>query len=165
MTNEDKIKEIIDGTLPNYCPSGYSVMISRGDMESMLEKMAKHKDEQHESDRLFLEEYKSRCEFYVELIKYLYEECAGDKNQIIEAVSTNEKNEFIGYVETEKEIDNNGNLIFKFKVEDMVYRAYWQQDDNYAVCQWTGYEPDDYYGYMLFPTYNFKKFFCIYYKC
>ena len=122
--------------------------------------MAQWKDEQFESDRLFLEEYKSRCHFYEEFIKYLHDECVGVKDSIIEAVSEH-KIMYIGYVDTEKEIKPNGDLIFKFKIDDLTYRATWQESDNYAVCQWTGYEPDDYKGYLLFPTFGFKKFFCI----
>lgn len=123
-----------------------------------------HINEERDID-MWLEEYKSRTHFYKNFIEYLSEECVGSKDNIIEAVNNNFRNEFIGYVDTEKEIDKKGNLIFKFKIDDKPYKAHWQENDNYAVCQWTGYEADDYMGYLLFPTWGFKKFFCIYYTC
>ena len=118
-----------------------------------------------EENELFLEGYKTRCDFYQNFIEYLHDDCSGAKDGIIEAVAENLRTMFIGYVDTEKEIDKNGDIIFKFKINDTTYKAHWQQSDNYAVCQWTGFENDDYKGYLLFPTHNFKKFFCIYYEC
>ena len=123
------------------------------------------KDEQATYDSWYLEELKERNKFYQEFIKYLYEDCAGSKDLILRAITENSYNGYIGYVDTEKSIDDNGNLIFTFKVDDNTYKAHWQQSDNYACCQWTGYAEDDYKGYLLFPTHDFKKFFCIYYEC
>ena len=122
------------------------------------------KDEQIMYD-FYLEELKECNKFYREFTKYLYEDCAGSKDLILEAVTNNTCNKYVGYVVTENSIDNNGDLILTFKVDDITYKAHWQQSDNYACCQWTGYAEDDYKGYLLFPTHGFKKFFCIYYEC
>ena len=87
-------------------------------------------EEQHEQDKLFLEAYKERCNFYEKFIEYLHDECVGLKDGIIEAVAENMRNEFIGYVDTEKEIDKNGDVIIKFK--RIIISAYFQYTKQIA---------------------------------
>lgn len=168
MTNEEKARAIIgeDCKKENCLDCGGRLSAAEGgcDVWQKIMQMAQWKDEEHEQDKLFLEEYKSRCDFYGAFIEYLANECVGSKERIIEAVAE-QRNVYVGYVETEKEIKPNGDLVFKFNIDDITYKATWQENDNYAVCQWTGYEPDDYHGYLLLPTFGFKKFFCIYYDC
>lgn len=157
VSNEQKAKEIATRWKAKGLP--YNAIY-----DTAIEVM-EWKDEQIMYDSLYFEKLKECNKFYQEFIKYLYEDCAGSKDLILETVRNNTCNIYVGYVDTEKSIDGNGNLIFTFKVNDNTYKADWQQADNYACCQWTGYVEDDYKGYLLFPTCDFKKFFCIYYEC
>ena len=59
---------------------------------------------------------------------------------------------------------NQGLRVIETYLDDKEYNAIWQPVDNYAVIQWTTFE-DDYHGYMLFPTSNDKRYFCMYYEC
>lgn len=47
MTNEQKAEELRKTALPNPLPDGYGMWLSAGDVDEVLIKMAKWKDEQH----------------------------------------------------------------------------------------------------------------------
>lgn len=47
MTNEQKAEELRKTALPNPLPDGYGMWLSAGDVDWVLIKMAKWKDEQH----------------------------------------------------------------------------------------------------------------------
>lgn len=47
MTNEEKANELRKTALPNPLPDGYGMWLSAGDVDAVLIKMAKWKDEQH----------------------------------------------------------------------------------------------------------------------
>lgn len=101
---------------------------------------------------------------YQEFIHYLSDRAIGNKDYIIEAFDNNEFNNFKGYLKVNKVIKDN-KLMMEFEVDDMKLTAEWQAGDNYAVWQRCGYCGDDYYGYLLFPTYNDDEYFCLEYKC
>lgn len=123
-------------------------------------------EEKHEEDGLEMDYLRSERKFYKEFIDYLYDRAIGDKAQIIEAVSNNMHNGFVGYVKVEKSLDSQQHLILEFEPESGAgkYRAEWQPSDNYACWQRCEFE-DSYNGYLLFPTYNDKEYFCMWYSC
>ena len=102
--------------------------------------------------------------FWEHFVKYLHNYAIGDTTNILEAVCTNETNEYIGYVETTKRIDEFGNIVIEFEHDKKFYSADWQENDNYACWQRTEFE-DSYYGYLLFPTHKKNLYFCLWYRC
>lgn len=102
--------------------------------------------------------------FWEHFVEYLHNYAIGDTTSILEAIYTNETNEYIGYVETTKRIDEFGNIKIEFEHEKQFYSADWQESDNYACWQRTEFE-DSYYGYLLFPTYKKNLYFCLWYRC
>ncbi len=123
-------------------------------------------EEQHENDRLFVEEAQKRLKFWDEFINYLNNKAIGDKNKIIEAVTNDDFNSFEGYVKVTKTIDNDQKIMLEFYVNGKgKYRAEWQPSDNYACWQTSGISGDDFSGYLLFPTYKDDEYFCMYYQC
>lgn len=108
---------------------------------------------------------------YKAFLEYLHDECIGDKNQIIEAVAEARLVDFIGYVDGELSVEKN-ELYVTVEVPDRCgfngketckIKCNWQASSNYAVHQRCEFE-DSYYGWLLFPTYNFKKWYCVYYS-
>lgn len=110
------------------------------------------------------EENRENFNTYKEFIHYLNEEAVGNTNYIIEAFDNNDYNKFIGYLKTTKSIVNN-KIFIHFEVDNTKLTAEWQPNDNYAVWQQCGICGDDYSGYLLFPTYNHDKYFCVWYRC
>lgn len=102
--------------------------------------------------------------FWEHFVEYLHNYAIGDTTSILDAIYTNETNEYIGYVETTKRIDEFGNIKIEFEHEKKFYSADWQESDNYACWQRTEFE-DSYYGYLLFPTYKKNLYFCLWYRC
>lgn len=104
-----------------------------------------------------------------EFINYLANEAIGDIKSIIECYTSNESNEFIGYVTVHKYVSSNQKLMIEFDVTEnnyeMTYKAEWQPYDNYAVYQTVGCCGDDYSGYLLFPTHKDNRYFCLKYTC
>ena len=104
-----------------------------------------------------------------EFINYLANEAIGDIKSIIECYTSNESNEFIGYVTVHKYVSSNQKLMIEFDVTEnnyeMTYKAEWQPYDNYAVYQTVGCYGDDYSGYLLFPTHKDNRYFCLKYTC
>lgn len=122
-------------------------------------------EEQHEEDRLFVEEAEKLLKFHRSFIEYLHNKAIGDKNGIIEAVYGNDLNCFEGYVKVTKTIEN-GKIMLEFELErGGKYKAEWQPSDNYACWQTCGIMGDDYSGFLLFPTYKEDEYFCMYYQC
>ena len=101
---------------------------------------------------------------YQEFIHYLNEFAIGNKDYIIEAFDYHDYNKFKGYIKVEKIIKDN-KLYLRFEVDDVKLTADWQADDNYGVWQKCGNCGDDYYGYLLFPTYKEDEYFCLEYNC
>lgn len=99
---------------------------------------------------------------YIEFIKYLAGESVGCTAEIITAVSDSMYIDFSGYVNVTKEVANN-KLYLCFQIDDVKYRALWHPSCNYAVWQTCEIAGDDYSGYLLFPTRNENKYFCLYY--
>ena len=123
-------------------------------------------EEQHEEDRLYVEEAQKSLKFWREFINYLNDKAIGDKNKIIEAVVNDDLNLFEGYVKVTKTIDNDQKIMLEFYVKGKgKYRAEWQPSDNYACWQTCGISGDDFSGYLLFPTYKDDEYFCMYYTC
>ena len=113
-----------------------------------------------------MESLRDKNKFWEEFINYLNNEAVGDIRSIIEAVADNEQNLFEGYVKVMKTVRDNQKLLIKFKDnEGHEHTAEWQAADNYACWQTTGMLGDDYSGYLLFPTYDDDKYFCLYYEC
>jgi hypothetical protein len=113
-----------------------------------------------------MESLRYKNKFWEEFINYLNNEAIGDTRSIIEAVADNERNFFEGYVNVTKTVRDNQKLLIKFKNNaGNEYTAEWQAADNYACWQTTGMMGDDYSGYLLFPTYDDDKYFCLYYEC
>lgn len=122
--------------------------------------------EQHEEDRLFVDESQKLLKFWREFINYINEKAVGDKSCIIEAVANNDLNLFEGYVKVTKTIDNDQKIMLEFEIKGKgKYKAEWQPSDNYACWQTCGISGDDFSGYLLFPTYNDDEYFCMYYTC
>lgn len=134
------------------------------EVEELQNKIAEL-EEQHEEDRLFVEEAEKLLKFHRAFIEYLNNKAIGDKNRIIEAVYDNDLNCFEGYVKVTKTIEN-GKIMLEFKLErGGKYKAEWQPSDNYACWQTCGITGDDYSGFLLFPTYTEDEYFCMYYQC
>ena len=70
-----------------------------------------------------------------------------------------------GYVEVTKKQDEKNNLFLTFTIHNVKHVAQWQEDDGYAVWQTTTCAEDDFSGYLLFPTEDENKYFCISYEC
>lgn len=102
---------------------------------------------------------------YKEFIRYLNERAIGDTQSIIEAIDVNYYNNFKGYLKVNKVIKDN-KILLEFEVDDRKLTAIWQPSDNYGVWQTCGcYIGDEYYGYLLFPTYEENEYFCLEYRC
>ena len=120
--------------------------------------------QEREIEKYFAETECDSLKTYQEFIHYLSEKAIGNTNYIIEAFDNNEHNQFIGYIEVNKLIVNN-KLLLEFEVDGCKLKAEWQASDNYGVWQQCGVCGDDYSGYLLFPTHESDKYFCIWYKC
>jgi len=109
----------------------------------------------------FNKDLNTKLKAYKEFVNYLADKAVGEKDTIIEVVNGSESIKFCGYIEIE-EIINKKEVYFKFLYNDKTYMAQWQPNDNYAV-----YQRDDgcdcYYGFLLFPTYDNKKYFLMEY--
>lgn len=101
---------------------------------------------------------------YKEFIRYLNERACGDTQSIIEAINNNYYNNFKGYLKVNKVIKDN-KILLEFEIDERKLTADWQHSDNYGVWQKCGYFGDEYYGYLLFPTYDENEYFCLEYRC
>jgi hypothetical protein len=102
---------------------------------------------------------------YKEFIRYLNERACGDTQSIIEAIDSNYYNNFKGYLKVNKVIKDN-KILLEFEIDERKLTAEWQHLDNYGVWQKCGcYIGDEYYGYLLFPTYDENEYFCLEYRC
>lgn len=134
------------------------------ELEELQNKIAEL-EEQHEEDRLYVEEAEKLLKFHRAFIEYLNNKAIGDKNRIIEAVYDNDLNCFEGYVKVTKIIEN-GKIMLEFeRPSGGKYKAEWQPSDNYACWQTCGIMGDEYSGFLLFPTYKEDEYFCMYYQC
>lgn len=140
-----------DGVIENFTTTDLEYVISNAYMDNDI-------------DAIYVERLQREINFYSEFMKYLSESCCGSNENIIEAVNGNDVNIFIGYVEPKKELGNDGHIQFTFEDNNNLYKAHWEHDYNYACWQRTDGE-DSYSGYLLFPTYNEKKYFLMYYEC
>ena len=109
---------------------------------------------------------------YKEFLNFLIEEEVAKKEKIIEAIIVCDRIEFIGYVDGELSVKNN-ELKITVEVPDRCgfngketakIECDWQHSDNYGVHKRCDFE-DSYYGWMIFPCWNFKRFYCVYYTC
>lgn len=101
---------------------------------------------------------------YKEFVHYLATQAVGNTEYIIEEFNNCTDVDFMGYKEvTIEEIDDE--FYLGFKIGESIYKARWQEEDNYAVWQVCGVAGDDYSGYMLFPTKKSDTYFCLYYIC
>lgn len=109
---------------------------------------------------------------YKKFLKFLFEEEVAKKNRILEAINDCDRVEFIGYVDGELSVKKN-ELKITVEVPDRCgfngketakIECDWQHSDNYGVHQRCDFE-DSYYGWMIFPCWNFKRFYCVYYTC
>lgn len=159
MTNEEiltKLKENLD--------ENYSFEEFTGKEINNLESFINNAKDVSNMNSLYRNEMLDNLNAYTEFIKYLAEEAIGDIKPLIECFYGNDSNRFIGYLETNKEIHEN-KIYLLFNIDNINYKAEWQPSDNYAVWQTCGVCGDDYSGYLLFPTYNQNKYFCISYTC
>ena len=140
-----------DGVIENFTTTDLEYVISNAYMDNDI-------------DAIYVERLQREINFYSEFMKYLSESCCGSNENIIESVAMNDVNIFIGYVEPKKELDNDGHIQLTFEDDNNSYKAQWEHDYNYACWQRTDGE-DSYSGYLLFPTYNEKKYFLMYYEC
>lgn len=102
--------------------------------------------------------------FWKEFVNYLQKYAIGDTKTLLETVQENTKNEFIGYVNVNRKLNDSKELVLEFEQDGHVYEAVWQENDNYACWQNCEFE-DSYYGYLLFPTYKRDVYFCLWYNC
>lgn len=109
---------------------------------------------------------------YKEFLKFLFEEEVAKKEKILEAINDCDRVEFIGYVDGELSVKNN-ELKITVEVPDRCgfngkkttkIECDWQHSDNCGIHQRCEFE-DSYYGWMIFPCWNFKRFYCVYYTC
>ena len=165
--DEEQLNSLLSGEIqPNPFNEEPLIQAYIAGMKSRDEEVDKLKED-HENDRMFIDEMKDSLKFYRALIEYLADRAIGDKSQIIEAIEGNDHNWLIGYVKVEKSLNSMQQLILEFEIEEGggKYRAEWQPSDNYACYQTCGMFGDDYSGYLLFPTYKNDEYFCIYYTC
>ena len=158
MTEEQILSKLKTCLGADYCMSDEGKEFDN--LEDFIENIAYIKS----MEDLYEMEKKRNLKFYDEFMNYLVDKCIGDNRSIIEAVSTNTYNEFIGYVKVTKSVDNN-KIILHFEDNGSKYKAEWQASDNYGVWQTCGICGDDYSGYLLFPTYNNDEYFCMSYAC
>lgn len=119
-----------------------------------------------------LEHYKEQCNGYKEFIKFLVDDCAGKTDGILEAIDDCASIDFLGYVDGELSVKNNELKITVEVPDSFAFNGRetrkivcdWQHADNYGVCQHCHFE-DEFYGWMIFPCYSFKRFYCVYYTC
>lgn len=123
-------------------------------------------EKQHQEDEMWMETIREENVFWTEFWKYITDEAIGDKQVIIDTVANNEHNFYEGYVDVTKSINKEQELLLTFKNKNgQEYTAVWQPSDNYACWQTCGMTGDDYSGYLLFPTYENNRYFCISYTC
>lgn len=115
---------------------------------------------------------KQQLDGYKEFLNFLNEEEVAKKDKIIETIIGCDRVDFIGYVDGELSVKNN-ELKITVEVPDRFgfngkktakIECDWQHSDNYGVHQRCEFE-DSYYGWMIFPCWNFKRFYCVYYTC
>lgn len=106
----------------------------------------------------------NRLNTYQEFIDYLADKAIGDTEYIIAEFNNCTYVNFEGYKKVTKVIKDN-DLYLIFQIGESIFRAKWQEGDNYAVWQTCGYTGDDYSGYMLFPTHKKDEYFCLNYHC
>lgn len=109
-------------------------------------------------------EASERMKTYQEFIHYLNDRAVGETHSMIEAVDSNTYNRFKGYIKANMIVKKN-KLFLEFEVDGCKLTAEWQAWDNYGVWQKCGNLGDDYYGYLLFPTYNEGEYFCLEFSC
>lgn len=118
------------------------------------------------------EDNKKQLKGYKEFLEFLHEEGVAKKDCILEAINGCDRIDFIGYVDGELSVKNN-ELKITVEVPDRwgfngketcKITCDWQHSDNYGVHQRCEFE-DSYYGWMIFPCWNFKRFYCVYYTC
>lgn len=115
-------------------------------------------------DHLFEEQKNKELEFYRKFIDFLAYDCVGNKDCVLEMISTNEHNEYLGDFEGEWVI-KDGKPHISIEIEGSKLTAEWFVEDNYAVWQQNiSMGGDSYQGYLLLPK-AFKKYFVIKYKC
>lgn len=109
---------------------------------------------------------------YKEFLDFLAEEEVANTRKILQAINDCDRVEFIGYVDGELSVKNN-ELKITVEVPDRCgfngketakIECDWQHSDNYGVHQRCDFE-DSYYGWMIFPCWDFKRFYCVYYTC
>lgn len=115
---------------------------------------------------------KKQLDGYKDFLNFLNEEEVAKKGNIIETITGCDRVDFIGYVDGELSVKNN-ELKITIEVPDRCgyngkktakIECDWQHADNYGVHQRCDFE-DSYYGWMIFPCWNFKRFYCVYYTC
>jgi hypothetical protein len=129
-------------------------------LEQYLRAIKMERGLEKEMDKMQADEHNT----YVEFIHYLNDRAIGNKEYIIEAFDSNERNMFKGYLKVKTLVKDN-KILLEFEVDGNKLTAEWQAADNFAVWQTCGYWGDDYSGYLLFPTHNDGEYFCLEYKC
>lgn len=113
---------------------------------------------------LYEDQKNKELEFYRKFIDYMAYDCIGNKDYILEMISTNEYNEYLGDFDGEWVI-KDGKPHISIEIEGSKLTAEWFVEDNYAVWQQNiSMGGDSYQGYLLLPK-AFKKYFVIKYKC
>lgn len=123
--------------------------------------MAEWKDMEIESLRDSLDHEMKHNKSMGEFLEFIHKECKTNRDKVLNEISECCYIDFKGYVEAEESVDKNGWVYHTFTLEGNEYTAQLQHD--YSVCQWNGSVEDDFKGYMLFPTYDPKRFYCVYY--
>lgn len=122
-------------------------------------------EEKNKNNRIQLKGYR-------EFMCFLHDDCVFKTDAIMETIAESDRIEFLGYVDGELSVKNN-ELKITVEVPDKVgfggrekckITCDWQYADNYAVHQRCEFE-DSYYGWIIIPCWNFKRFYCLYYTC
>ena len=113
-----------------------------------------------------LDEMKERVTFYEELLRYLRDNVGTITEDMLECVTDNDGNRFIGYINGKRDKSHNGHPIIRYDIEGEKHIAEWYEDWKYGVTQWSeGEYGDSFHGYILLLTSDEDKFFCFWYSC
>lgn len=159
MTQDEifnKLKEALNYEYLSDCLTDSEIT----NVEDYLENIRNCRELEREPNERCTDEFNT----YREFIKYLSEEAIGNIKELIDCFNENSCNIFQGYKEVTKELINR-ELFITFENKGIKYKAKWQAVDNYASWQKCGYSGDDYSGYLLFPTHNDNKYFCLWFEC
>lgn len=124
--------------------------------------MAEWKDMCIESLRTSLDHEMKHNKSMGEFLEFIHKECKTNSVKVLEEISECFYIDFKGYVEAEESVDSDGITHHAFTLEGNTYDALLQH--NYSVCQWNGSVEDEFKGYLLFPTRDPKRFYCVYYE-